>query len=482
MTFWMISGAAIHLLIILLAIIRILIRPHRQPASRIAWIVVVIALPILGILAYLGFGEVNIGRKRVLKLQKIIEDMRNDLLAVSKIEPYFTANIPKRFIPVFALGRSVNGFPPVGGNSAKLPVDSNAAIDTMVSDIDAAKKHVHMSFYIWLLDNNGLKVVESLKRASERGVTCRVMADAIGSRDMVRSRYWKEMKEEGVKLAVLLPIDNILFRPFNGRVDLRNHRKIVVIDGSITYCGSQNCADPEFRIKSEFAPWIDIMMRFEGAVAIQNQYVFASDWMLHTDESLYDFLSQPVSLSTEDGFPAQVIATGPTERPTAIPEMFESLLFTAHKKVIITTPYFIPDESLQNALCTTAYRGVETIMVFPRKNDSWIVAAASRSYYEELLKAGVKIYEYEGGLLHTKSVTVDDEVTLIGSANMDRRSFELNYENNILYYDPGMTSVIQHRQKQYISRSVPVTLAEVRAWSFMRRLWNNTIAIFGPLL
>ena len=482
MSFWMISGAVIHLLIILLAIIRILIRSHRQPVSRVAWIAVVIALPILGILAYLGFGEVNIGQKRVHKLQKIIEDMRNDLLAVSKIEPYIPANIPKHFIPVFALGRSVNGFPPVGGNSAELPVDSNAAIDSIVSDIDAAKEHVHMSFYIWLLDNNGLKVVESLKRAAARGVTCRVMADDIGSRDMVHSQYWKAMKKEGIRLAVLLPIGNILFWPFTGRVDLRNHRKIVVIDGSITYCGSQNCSDPEFRIKAEFAPWVDIMMRFEGAVAIQNQYVFASDWMLHTDESLYDLLRQPVSVPEEDGFSAQVIATGPTERPTAIPEMFESLLFSAYKKVIITTPYFIPDESLQNALCTTAYRGVETIMIFPRRNDSWIVAAASRSYYEDLLKAGVKIYEYEGGLLHTKSVTVDDEITLIGSANMDRRSFELNYENNILYYDPEMTAVMRHRQEQYLSSSVPVTLEEVRAWPFMRRLWHNTIAIFGPLL
>jgi len=482
MSIEVIAGAVIHLSILLLVLMRILTRPHRQPASRVAWIVVVISLPVLGILAYLGFGEVNIGRKRVRKLQKIIEKMRNELPAVSKIESYLATDIPKRFIPVFAVGRSINGFSPVTGNRAKLPSDPNATIDSIVSDIDAAKEHVHLSFYIWLSDNNGLKVVEALKRAAARGVICRVMADDIGSRDMVRSRYWEEMKEEGIRLAVLLPIGNILLRPFRGRVDLRNHRKIVVIDGTITYCGSQNCADPEFRIKAKFAPWVDIMIRFEGAVAIQNQYVFASDWMLHTEESLYDLLRRPVNLPSKEGFPAQVIATGPTERPTAIPEMFESLLFTAHRKVIITTPYFIPDESLQNALCTTAYRGVETIMVFPGRNDSWVVAAASHSYYEELLKAGVKIYEYEGGLLHTKSITVDDEVTLIGSANMDRRSFELNYENNILYYDPELTTVMQKRQEQYLASSVPVTLEEVRAWPFLRRLWNNTIAIFGPLL
>jgi len=482
MSFEMIAGVVIHLSVLLLVIVRILTRPHRLPASRIAWIVVVISLPVLGILAYIGFGEVNIGRKRVEKLKSIIENMHRERPVVDGTENYLSVDIPKRFATLFALGRSINGFPPVAGNLVQLPVDSNASIDSIVHDIDMAKEHVHLSFYIWLADNNGLKVVEALKRAAARGVACRVMADDLGSRDMVRSPYWKAMAEAGVKLAVLLPIGNILFRPFRGRVDLRNHRKIVVIDNSITYCGSQNCSDPEFRVKPKFAPWVDIMMRFEGPVVMENQYVFASDWMLHTDESLYDLLQYRPEAEEGTGFPAQVIATGPTERPTAIPEMFESLLFAAHEKVIVTTPYFIPDESLQNALCTAAYRGIETIMILPRRNDSWVVAAASHSYYEDLLKAGVRIFEYEGGLLHTKSVTVDGEITLIGSANMDRRSFELNYENNILYYDREMTAVLQKRQREYLSNAVEVTLEEVRAWPFVRRLWNNTIAILGPLL
>ena len=139
------------------------------------------------------------------------------------------------------------------------------------------------------------------------------------------------------------------------------------------------------------------------------------------------------------GATAQVIGTGPTVRYSAMPEMFESLMFAARREIVVTTPYYVPDESLQNALCTTAYRGVDTTIVFPARNDSWIVGAASRSYYADLLAAGVKIYEYEGGLLHTKSLTLDGEVTLIGSANMDRRSFELNYENNILFHDPALT-------------------------------------------
>ena len=267
-----------------------------------------------------------------------------------------------------------------------------------------------------------------------------------------------------------------------GRIDLRNHRKIVVIDDRITYCGSQNCADPEFLVKAKYAPWVDAVMRFEGPIARQNQFLFASDWMTYVDENLDDLLSKPLPLPVPGGAPAQVIGTGPTVRYSAMPEMFESLMFAARREVVVTTPYYVPDESLQNALCTTAYRGVDTTIVFPARNDSWVVGAASRSYYADLLAAGVKIYEYEGGLLHTKSLTLDGEVTLIGSANMDRRSFELNYENNILFHDPALTGAMRERQQEYIARSHPVTKEAVAAWPMSRRLWNNLIATLGPVL
>ncbi len=169
-------------------------------------------------------------------------------------------------------------------------------------------------------------------------------------------------------------------------------------------------------------------------------------------------------------------------RYSAMPEMFESLMYAARRELVVTTPYYVPDESLQNALCTTAYRGVDTTIVFPSRNDSWIVGAASRSYYTDLLAAGVKIYEYDGGLLHTKSLTLDGEITLIGSANMDRRSFELNYENNILLHDPALTGVMRDRQQEYIARSHPVSREAVAAWPMSRQLWNNLIATLGPVL
>jgi len=470
---------AIIVLLELAVVARILLRPHRDPASRIAWIVVVGALPLLGMFAYLLLGEVNIGRRRVKRLHAVLERMSPFSKGRANDEAAGAANMPERYQHLFQLGHSISGFGPVAGNTARLLPDSNATIDAMVADIDAARDHVHLLFYIWLPDHNGRKVAEALKRAAARGVTCRAMADDLGSRTLIRSEHWQALRAAGVHVAAGLPIGNPLLRALRGRVDLRNHRKIVVIDDRITYCGSQNCADPEFLVKAKYAPWVDAVMRFEGPIARQNQLLFASDWETYVDENLDHLLRRPPPPPAPGGFAAQVIGTGPTVRYSAMPEVFESLMFAARRELIVTTPYFVPDESLQTALCTTAYRGVATTIVFPARNDSWVTAAASRSYYADLLAAGVRIYEYEGGLLHTKSLTLDGEVTLIGSANMDRRSFELNYENNILFHDPALTSAMRERQHSYIARSHRVTKEAVAAWPTSRRLWNRSARTSG---
>ncbi|RLB71540.1 MAG: cardiolipin synthase [Deltaproteobacteria bacterium] len=462
-------------------VVRVLLRPHREPASRIAWVVVIVAVPLIGILAYLFFGETSIGRRRVERLRESIARLPVWAdVATTDVMP-LQEDLPQGYLHLFQAGKTVNGFDPVGGNRAHLLADSNVSIDSIVADIDVAKEHVHLLFYVWLQDNNGCKVVEALKRAAARGVTCRAMADCLGSRSMINSEHWQAMRKAGVLLARALPIGNPLLRPLRGRIDLRNHRKIVVIDNHITFCGSQNCADPEFRVKAKFAPWVDIMIRFEGPIARQNQYLFASDWMAETAEDISALLREPIS-STQSGLTAQVIGTGPTVRYSAMPEMFETLLYSARRELVITTPYYVPDESMQAALCSSARRGVDTIIIFPAKNDSWIVSVASHSYYADLLTAGVRIFEYEGGLLHTKSLTIDGEVTLIGSANMDRRSFELNYENNILFYDRVLTKDMRQRQESYLANSSPVTIEMVESWSWQRRLCNNAIAMFGPVL
>ena len=475
------SLVLVPLLVWLAVLVRAVLRPHREPASRVAWVAVIAALPGLGIFIYLLLGETSIGRRRVARAREILASLPPAMPASFENDSRLQPSFPDRCIPLFRQGGSVNGFSPVGGNSADLMTDSNSGIDAMVVDMDAAADHIHLIFYIWLEDNNGLKVVEALKRAATRGVACRAMADGLGSRAMIRSSHWKAMLEAGVQVAVALPIGNPLLRPFHGRIDLRNHRKIVVIDDRITYCGSQNCADPEFRVKPKFAPWVDALIRFEGPIARQNQHIFISDWMIWVKEDIRSILEAPIVAGGE-GFPAQVIATGPTVRYSAMPETFETLMHTARSRLVITTPYYVPDESMQGALIAAAHRGVETTIIFPARNDAWQVAAASRSYYLELAKAGVNIHEYVGGLLHTKSMTVDDDITLIGSANMDRRSFDLNYENNILFRDTQLTATVRERQEQYLASSNPVTLEDIESWSVLRRFWNNLMGMLGPVL
>jgi cardiolipin synthase len=460
---------------------RSILRPNREPASRVAWVVVILAMPVAGIIAYILLGETKVGRRRAARMREVLAR----LPGLEKIPGVTAAKrpvpIPDPYAPLFRVGFSVNGFEAVGGNQARLLADSNATIDALVADIDAARDHVHLTFYIWLADHNGLKVVEALKRAALRQVACRAMADALGSRKLIGSEYWQAMREAGVQVAAALPIGNFFVRSLIGRIDLRNHRKIVVIDNSITYCGSQNCADPEFLVKAKYAPWVDAVMRFVGPIARQNQHLFASDWMAEVDEDLSEILMRPLP-NGEPGLTAQVIGTGPTVRHFAMPDVFETLMYAARHELMITTPYYVPDEAMQAALCASARRGVATTIIFPARNDSWIVGSASRSYYSDLLAAGVRIFEYEGGLLHTKSMTLDGEITLIGSANMDRRSFELNYENNILLHDPDVTAAMRRRQDAYLAHSHPVTAEAVAQWPMTRRLWNNAIGMLGPVL
>jgi len=479
---WMvIIGVIVHFALQAALIVQAILRPHRDPSSRIAWIVVLVTTPVLGIIAYLLLGSVSIGRSRIARVEKVLEEMPNPTdipgMTVKEIQPPGNS----RFDHVFRMGYSVNGFEPIGGNRAELLADSCAAIDAMIRDIDAAKDHVHLNFYIWLTDNSGTKMAEAVCRAAKRGVVCRVMADGLGSRGIIRSPLWQAMKEAGAKIAVALPIGNTPLAPLWTRVDLRNHRKILIIDNRITYCGSQNCADPEFRVKPKYAPWVDAMVRFEGPIARQNQMLFASDWMAHVDEDLKGLIMEPWT-EHRKGFVAQVVGTGPTVRYSAMPEIFESLMYSAREELIITTPYYVPDEPMQAALCASGRRGVKTTLIVPKKNDSWFVAAASHSYYAALLDSGVRIFEYEGGLLHTKSLTIDELMGLIGSANMDRRSFELNYENNILFHDEPLTKQIRERQLSYQWQSHEVTKEQVAAWSATRRFFNNAIAMLGPVL
>lgn len=469
-----------HIALVLSFSIRILLRDDLSPPARLAWFIVLNVLPYVGGVLYFLFGEIDLGNRAHQLHDQVFAELRTRAAGFVG-QPENTGQLIKRiYQPAFHYAASINGFHPVGGNRAELLADAEQTIQRMIADMDAASDHIHALYYIWLPDNTGTAVAEALIRAARRGVTCRVVADGLGSRTLIGTELWHRMKLAGVEVAVALSISRPIKTILTSRLDLRNHRKITVIDSSITYCGSRNCADPEFLPKAKYAPWIDIMLRLEGPVVAQNQLLFASDWMQATRQTCDCIPLTATPL--EGGFPALVMGAGPTERPRVTPQLFVSLFASAEASLTLTTPYFVPDSTTLEALCAASYRGVRVTLIFPERNDSWIVAAASHSYYHQLLDAGCVIYEHGHGLLHAKVLTVDDKVTLIGSSNLDLRSFDLNYENNILLQDEGLTAQIRQRQQQYIAESRQVELPEVLKWPYYRRIWNNVIATIGPVL
>jgi len=471
----------LHFLFVTGFTIRILVRNNLTPTTRLTWFLVILILPYIGAVIYWMFGEADVGFHADSKRQKILTQLEENHPEVLGNKKYLEEHIEQQYCSAFAYASSVNGFQLTAGNSARLMRDAKDTTSNMIADFDAATDHIHILYYIWLEDETGISIANALMRAAQRGVKCRVMADGLGSRKFIASSTWKKMQACGVDVAVALPLKNPIRTLIFSRIDLRNHRKITIIDGKITYCGSNNCADPEFRVKAKYAPWVDIMLRFEGPIVAQNQLLFASDWLVRNPSTdLNDFV---YSLEAKPhGFYAQVFADGPTERRDATPQLFTLLFAQAQEKLIISTPYFVPDYSVVNGLCAAAHRGVKVVMIFPQRNDSFVVSATSKSYYRQLLESGVIIYEFKDGLLHAKTMTIDGSITLIGSTNLDLRSFDLNYENNILLRDDELTVEVQHRQQDYIEHSHKILLDDVLKWSLPRRIWYNIVAMLGPVL
>jgi len=226
---------------------------------------------------------------------------------------------------------------------------------------------------------------------------------------------------------------------------------------------------------------VDIMSRWEGPIASHCQFLFVSDWIAEEGDDISDVLTRPPP-SGNGSIVAQVLGTGPTAEFDAMPACFSELIHSAREELVVTTPYFVPDEQLLFALTSAARRRVRTLLLFPKRNDNWIVAAASRSYYKDLIDAGAEIYEFRPGLLHSKTMVVDHRIGLIGSANLDRRSFELNFENNILFDDPAFAAEIRARQDQYLAQCDRVTRADVDRYGIALRLWQNLLATLSPTL
>ncbi len=482
---------ALHLLVMARAITR----PGRAPASRVAWVAAIGFLPILGMLGYLLLGETSIGRRRLQRLRQVEATLPlpPGLPAPAAAADSASAEAAST-ASLFALAGSINGFSATFGNRVQLlgdpaasadnpMADCKAAIATLVHDIDTAREQVHLCFYIWLDDVLGGRVADAVCAAAQRGVHCRVLVDALGSRAFVHGRRWQQLRQAGVQVHAMLDDVPRLGRWAIGRIDLRNHRKLAIIDGRIAYCGSQNCADPEFRVKPAFAPWIDLLLRCEGPVVRQAQWLFLSAWSSETGERLdacINALPEPERIDA--GAQALMFGTGPSTAHNAMSDIFVAAIAAARHDVLITTPYFVPDEALLRALCAAPRRGVATTLVLPARIDSWLVAQACRSTWAELLACGVAVHEYLPGLLHAKSITIDAHMALVGSANMDRRSLELNEENNLLLVDRETALAIHSRQLVYLSRSRPVRPETVAAWRWPTRLVQNAVGMMAPVL
>lgn len=467
---------------------RAITRPGRIPSSRVAWVAVIMALPLVGVIAYLMVGETSIGRERVRRLHQTIAAMP---IPRQDADP----DVPPRVRGLFDLVSRINGFEPTTGNTIRLlgdadapidqpMIDSDLAINALIADVESATDSVHISFYIWLDDDHGGLVADAVCAAAKRGVRCRVMVDALGSRAFTKSPRWRQLADAGVETFATLGDIPRLGNLAVGRVDLRDHRKIVIIDNAIAYCGSQNCADPQFRVEAKYAPWVDILFRCEGPIVRQAQYIFLSTWITGTGHQELEAVpsAAPLPAPRQGGAVAQMFGTGPTSDDDAMSDAFVTSIYAARAELLITTPYFVPDESLLRALAAAPRRGVRTRLILPARNNSWLVAASARSTYAALLESGVEILEYPLGLLHTKAITADGEFALVGSANMDRRSLQLNFENNLLIADPDVVAQIRRRQEGYAAASHPVSEETVLAWPWRRRFVQNAVDMVAPLL
>ena len=476
-SWWPAFLLALDLCLRLAVVVQIIMRGPRSSDSSRAWILMVVFLPLVGIPIWLLLGEARLGRRRRERYRSIADRVADQVARLGPI-PEYRAEAAE-YGPTIALAEAVGGTPPRSGNELELTGDSMEFIDRLADDIESAQSSCHLLFYIFVEDEAGWRIGEALKSAASRGVSCRLLLDSVGSRPFLRSRYVDTLRETGVEVVESLPAN--LVRMLFARVDLRNHRKIAVVDGRVGYTGSQNIAAAAYALKLEFAPWVDCMLRIRGPVVGDLQAIFVRDWFLENEEPLEALLAE-IPEPRAGGVPVQILPTGPNNDNEALAQLALASFHGAQEELILTTPYFVPGEAEVVSLCTAAKRGVCVRLVVPARNDSPLVQAVSRSHYERLIDAGVEVFEYQEGLLHAKTLTVDRDLALVTTANFDRRSFDLNFEVSTLVYDSDFASQLRLLQRGYMQHSTRVTLSQVHGRSWLRRFAYNAAGIFSPVL
>lgn len=461
--------------------VRVIMR-REGVAETLAWVVVLLLVPVVSETIYFFIGERGLGGHRAERLDRAATQTERRAMSLWRNRQDEWSTTDADYERLSRLLLAAGGMPPLRGNSLELLDHATEVLTRLAGDIDRAERHVHLEYYIWMPAAGGVTVADAVIRAARRGVDCRVLVDGVGSRGFLKSPLHDRMREAGVRIAPSLPVSPP--RVLLARVDLRNHRKIAVIDGKVAYCGSQNLTDETFRStrRKRVGPWIDVTVRIRGPLVLALQTVFLQDWLADSEEEITDFAPLLPEAAEAGGTVVQLVASGPGPRPEAIHQVVLGLVFGAREEIIMTTPYFVPDEATKAALINAAMRGVAVTLVLPDVLDARLTAAASRAYYEELLEAGVTIMHHLDGLLHAKTFTVDRRTAVITSANFDRRSFWLNFETSLFMYDHEFAGSVRYLQMKYLAESVEVTLEDCRNRAWLARFGDQCAQLLSPLL
>lgn len=456
----------------------VVLRRH-SPATSLAWLVVIGFVPFVGAIAYFLVGENRLGLRRARQHALVTRQVaRSDGNAGR--EPVLPGQV-RRFDKVVRLATAVGAPPPLCGNELRLLSWTEQVIDSLVEDIDAARSHCHLLYYIFSQDSLAERVCRALIRAAGRGVACRVLVDAVGSRAFLRGALRRSLEGAGVAVVAALPVNPL--RALVARIDLRNHRKLAVIDGKVAYCGSHNLSGKLYPRKERYGAWVDASVRITGPAVTELQRVFLQDWAFDATPLEEDpTLLVPHCTTDGEGCSVQVLPTGPNSVGAPLEDVMLQAIREARETITLTTPYFVPDEGMLAALRSASLRGVEVVLIVPKRSDHRVTQAAGQSHYELLLDVGVRIYRYAGGLLHSKTLTIDGLFSIISSANLDVRSFLLNFELALLVYDSAFHDVVAALHEVYLRQSEPL-LAE--AWSRRGRgqiLVENLAKLLTPLL
>ncbi len=433
-----------------------------------------LAFPALGVVLFWYLGRDRV--RRPLRMRKAVnEPLRTRLLdrisgRTSDAERRALIDAaPSELRGVMRLASSLGRADVRTGNRVEVLVGAPKTYDALVAAIEAATDHVHLQYYVFRADDAGSRIVHALEAARDRGVEVRLLYDAFGSAGL--GPRLRALRKKGGLSAAFFPLDPVRKA---ATINLRNHRKLTIVDGRVGFCGGVNVSD-------RFVPWRDVHLRVEGPAVAQLAATFAEDWFFATREDLvadrYVPVAPPAGPTT-----MQIVESGPDQTIERIHRMYFAAIAAAQTRVWVTTPYFVPDRAILMALTTAAARGVD-VRILTNAHSNWgITQHAGRSFYEELLGAGVRVLEYEGGMLHTKTLVVDGQFATVGSANVDVRSFRLNFELIAMLYDQAIVREIEALFAEDAARAHEITASEWERRSVGARLLEGVGKLMSPLL